>query len=449
MSATPADSSAPRRRPAVCVVTLGCPKNEVDSDRMAATMATSFDLVGEPDEADVVVVNTCAFIEAATEESIGVVLEFAGDWKRARPDRALIVAGCMASRYGNDLAASMPEVDAFVPVADEATIASVVARALGSSPVDATAPARSPGDAPARLAPGPSAYLQVSDGCHRRCTFCTIPAIRGPYVSRPLDELVTEAAALVAGGAREIVLIGQDISSWGRDLGGDATLADLVRALARVDGLAWLRLMYVQPDGITPDLLEAMADEPVVCRYLDMPLQHASREVLRRMGRSGDAAEFARLIGVVRHLLPGVALRTTLIAGFPGESADDARRLEDFIEEAALDYVGVFPFSPEEGTTAVQLPDQVTKRTRVARAQRLRDRADAIGVERVARHIGEVLEVLVEGLDEDGDPYGRHRGQAPEIDGVVLLDREVARGELVMVEIVDSMGYDLVGRITA
>jgi ribosomal protein S12 methylthiotransferase len=429
-----------RTGPRVAFVTLGCPKNEVDSDRMAAALGHGFTLVADDADADAVIVNTCSFIREATEESIAVVLEYAGGWKAARPGRVLLVAGCMPSRYGADLVVEMPEVDAFVPVADEPGLPALLARLLGA---DATlAP-----DAPSRLAGGPSAYLKIADGCHRACAFCTIPSIRGEYRSRPVDELVAEASGLVRAGVREIVLIGQDTSSWGRELVGRPVLADLVRELAAVEGLAWLRLMYVQPDGITPDLLEAMASSPVVCRYLDMPMQHASRDVLRRMGRRGDAGEYLRLIGAVRDLLPGVALRTTLIAGFPGETRDDAKRLLDFVEEADLDYVGVFPYSPEEGTPAAAMPDQVPHRTRIARAQRLRDAADAIGVERATALLGRTLDVLVEGVDEDGVTVGRHRGQAPEIDGVVLLEGEHVPGAIVEAEIVDSFGYDLVGEV--
>lgn len=425
----------------VAFVTLGCPKNEVDSDRMAASLGEGFELVADLDDADAVVVNTCAFIREATEESIGVVLEVAGEWKSASPDRVLVVTGCMPSRYGDELSGSMPEVDAFVPVTEESALVEVLTRLTGATG------SVTPVGAPARLLPGPSAYLQVADGCHRTCTYCIIPAIRGPYVSRTADDIVAEATDLVAMGARELVLIGQDISSWGRDLPDRPTLADLVRRLSGVDGLAWLRLMYVQPDEITPDLLDAMASSPAVCRYLDMPLQHASKDVLRAMGRRGDASEFLRLIGVVRDLLPGVVLRTTLIAGFPGETREDAKRLLEFVQEAELDYVGVFPYSPEEGTAAAVMPDQIPKRTRIARAQRLRDAADEIGVRRVADRIGSVLEVLVEGLDEEGAPYGRHRGQAPEVDGIVLLDREVPSGEIVSVRVVDTLGYDLVGEV--
>lgn len=427
-------------RPRVAFVTLGCPKNEVDSDRMAASLAGTFDLVADIDEADVVVVNTCSFIREATEESIGVVLEVAGEWKEAREGRSLVVTGCMPSRYGAELTDAMPEVDEFVPVAGEGHLARVLCRLAGISEVATAAAA-------GRLAPGPSAYLQVSDGCHRACTYCTIPAIRGSYRSRPAREIIAEAHALVAAGARELVLIGQDISAWGRDLPDSPALADLVRKLANVEGLAWLRLMYVQPDGITPDLLEAMAASPVVCRYLDMPLQHASREVLRTMGRRGDAAAYLRLIGVIRQLLPGVTLRTTLIAGFPGETREDSKRLLDFVRDARLDFVGIFPYSVEEGTPAGSMADQVPARTKIARAQRLRDAADEIGFEKAADLVGRTIEVLVEGVDEEGRTFGRHRGQAPEIDGFVFLDRAVAVGAIVSAEIVDALGYDLIAEV--
>lgn len=428
---------------AVVFVTLGCPKNEVDSDRMAASLPEGMALVEDLDEADVAVVNTCSFIRDATEESIAEVMELARTWKPAREGRAIVVAGCMVSRYGAELADAMPEADALLPVADEAGLGRVIAGLTGRG-----APEPPAAGLPVRTTPGPSAYVQVSDGCHRRCTYCTIPAIRGDFRSVPADEVVSEATLLVERGAREIVLIGQDVSAWGRDLPGQPALADLVRRLAAVPDLAWLRLMYVQPDGITPDLLEAMASSPNVARYLDMPLQHASAPVLKRMGRRGSAAEYLRLVGVVRDMLPGVFLRTTLIAGFPGETKEDAARAQDFIRDAELDFVGVFPFSPEEGTPAATMPDQVAPRTRRERAQRLRDVADEIGTRRVAALVGSTIEVLVEGVDEDGEPFGRHRGQAPEVDGVVMLDRELPPGTLAKVHITDALGYDLIGEVT-
>jgi ribosomal protein S12 methylthiotransferase len=428
-------------RPAVCFLTLGCPKNESDTDRMAASLSSNYILVPEPEDADVVVVNTCSFIQGATEESIATVLGLA-EWRAGADKRRLVVAGCMPSRYGAELTRELPEVDAFVPVADESTLAEVLRDLTG---VAVGLPCFE------RLDAGPSAYLQVSDGCHRACTYCTIPAIRGDYVSRPADEIVAEAQVLIGNGVREIVLVGQDVSAWGHDLTDDielfaeTDLAGLVRRLARLEGIGWLRLLYVQPDGVTPELLEVMAAEPAVCHYLDIPFQHAASGVLHRMGRKGSGGEYLRLLGVIRSFVPDICLRTTLIAGFPGETDADVEALLAFLDDAQLDYVGVFPFSPEEGTRAAELPYQIGDRERVARAQRIRDAADIIGFDRAAAYVGRTLEVLVEGTDEDGTTVGRHRGQAPEVDGVVLLDKPVAPGEIVEAAIVDSLGYDLVG----
>ncbi|MEI7814316.1 MAG: 30S ribosomal protein S12 methylthiotransferase RimO [Coriobacteriia bacterium] len=426
--------------PGVAFITLGCPKNEVDTDRMRASVdGSAFRVEDDPGLADVVVVNTCSFIAEATEESIATILDLLGD-KSGGPSPKLVVAGCMPARYGEDLPALLPEVSAFVPVADESGLLEVLERLTGL-------PAYPDATAPTRTVSGATAYLQIADGCHRHCSYCTIPAIRGPYVSRPLADILAETRELVALGAREIVLIGQDTSAYGRDLVSTDTLADVVRAVAAVSGVAWLRLMYVQPDGITDDLLAAIAENPNVVRYLDMPLQHASASVLRAMHRSGDAAAFLDLVARVRLALPGVVLRTTIIAGHPGEGAADFATLLNFLEQASLDYVGVFAYSPEEGTDAAILPHQVPARTRRARAQRVRDAADAISVERATGLVGQVLEVLVSGIDPDeGVVVGRWRGQAPEIDGLVLLDRGEP-GQIVSARIVDSIGYDLEGEV--
>jgi ribosomal protein S12 methylthiotransferase len=428
----------------VHIVTLGCPKNEVDSDRMAARLtAAGLAVTPDLDSADVAVVNTCAFIAEATEESVETVLQLAAGWKAARPGRVLVVAGCLASRYGDSLAGELPEADAFVPVAGENGVVRLLEGLAGVEP--------SPRDAaePGRMPSGPSAYLKVADGCFRECAYCTIPYIRGGYVSRPLDELAAEARALAASGTRELVLVGQDVSAYGRDLGDEAPdLAAVVRTLARIDGVEWLRLMYVQPDGITPDLLETMASEPAVCHYLDMPLQHASREVLRRMRRKGSGDEFLRLLGVVRGYMPDIALRTTVIAGFPGETDTDVEVLEDMLLVARFDYVGVFEYSREEGTPAADMPAQVPSEVRRERARRLRDTADGVGFERAAEKVGSRVPVLALGT-EDGEPYGRTAGQAPDVDGVVYLDRELEPGTITHAEIVDAAGYDLVGEVRA
>jgi ribosomal protein S12 methylthiotransferase len=428
--------------PAIAFITLGCPKNEVDSDRMRAAVAGSaYTLAEDPSDADVVIVNTCSFIQDATEESVATVLEVASEWLPEREGRSLIVAGCMPSRYAGDLAAELPEVAAFLPVAEESTLLATLERVTG-------VPARAGAKGSAtRTVEGASAYLRISDGCHRSCAYCTIPSIRGPYVSTRLSDIVAEARELVALGAREIVLIGQDITAYGRDLDVEDTLADVVRAVAALPGVDWLRLMYVQPDGVTDDLLAAIAENSNVCRYLDIPLQHASKPVLRAMKRSGDASSFLDLIARIRAALPDVVLRTTLIAGFPGETREDVRELQAFMYAARFDYVGVFAYSPEDGTTAAELPDQVPARTRRARAQRLRDIADEVGFEKAAEKVGLTVEVLVEGVDEDeGVVVGRWRGQAPEIDGLVMLDAGTA-GQIVSAMIVDSLGFDLEGEV--
>lgn len=431
----------PLSEPRVAFVTLGCPKNEVDSDRMeAAAIGSGLSITTELEEADVVVVNTCAFIQAATEESIETVLGLAAGWASEREGRRIVATGCMVSRYGDELADAMPEVAALLSVAEEGRLAQVIGELFGTDVPELD-------DRPRRAAAGPAAYLQVSDGCHRACAFCTIPSIRGPYRSTPLDRLVEEAMALASAGARELTLVGQDISAWGRDLPGTARLADLVRELAEIDGVDWVRLMYVQPDGVGDDLLETMAATPEVCHYLDLPLQHASEAVLRRMGRSGSEEAFLDLLSRIRAALPDVALRTTLIAGYPGETREDIRVLESFLDEARFDYVGVFAYSPEDGTPAADLPDQVPARTRRARAQRLRDRADEIGFARALERVGTVLDVLVEGYDEEEDVVvGRWRGQAPDIDGVVLLDGGEPGG-IVPAAITDAFGYDLEGEL--
>jgi len=431
----------------VAFLTLGCPKNEVDTDKMRAAVANSrYAVVDDFDDADVVVVNTCSFIREATEESVAVVLEMASEWAPAREGRKLVVAGCMPSRYGDELDAAMPEVDAFVPVVGERAILEVLDKLVGA-PFRASDGVVDGSPATTRTVSGPSAYLQISDGCHRNCAYCTIPSIRGPYRSRPLDDILAEATELVDRGARELVLIGQDITAYGRDLASSHRLADVVRAVAALPGVTWLRLMYAQPDGVTDDLLAAMAENPNVCRYLDMPLQHASAPVLRAMRRSGDAETYLRLIERIRAALPDVVLRTTVISGFPGETRADALVLQRFLEAASFDYVGVFPYSAEEGTPAARMAPQVSPRTRRARAQRIRDLADAIGFERVASRVGQTLSVLVEGVDaDDGVVLGRWCGQAPDIDGIVLLDRGTP-GELVQARIVDAVCYDLEGEV--
>lgn len=425
--------------PAIAFVTLGCPKNEVDSDKMAAAVQSSaYRLVEDAAEADVVVLNTCSFIQAATEESIAEAFALASDWRPLKDGRKLVVAGCMVSRYGDELASAMPEADAFLPVADERSLTAVIEQLLG-------VPAAGEGSATvSRTMPGHTAYLKVSEGCDRRCAYCTIPSIRGSFVSAPSEAILTEARFLIANGAREIVLVGQDIASYGHDSAEGSDLAGLVERLDSIEGDFRLRLMYVQPDGVTDQLLATMASAQHVCHYLDIPLQHASAGVLNAMGRTGSPTEHLALIERVRRALPNVVLRTTMMAGFPGETEEQAAELEAFLAEARLDFVGVFAYSPEEGTSAAAMANQVPEDIRAERAQRLREVADTVGFDRAASLVGSVQRVLVEGVEED-ETVGRTCGQAPDVDGMTILEFDAPLGEFVNVRIIDSVGYDLVG----
>src|SRR5215470_4249485 len=388
-----------RRR--VHVLTLGCPKNQVDGELMTGVLVRGgHELVLDPEAADVLVVNTCAFIGPAKEESIDAILE-AARVKAARAGRRLVVTGCLAQRYADDLRTSLPEVDVFVGTGDLERIGEAIEAPAADAPVvyrgaQHVLPRH---DVSPRLRTGAwwTAYLKVSEGCDHTCSFCIIPKIRGRHESRPIDDLVREAESLAADGTLELNLIAQDLTAYGRDLPGDASLARLLRALAiRVPSVRWLRLLYAYPSSVTDELLEVMASEPAVCRYLDMPLQHASDRMLRAMRRERSGRALRELIAKIRAAVPGIALRTAFIVGFPGETDDDVRELCDFIEEIAFDRVGVFHYSKEEGTHAAtlrgHLPEGV-KRTRFERVMETQARVAA----RLARAaIGREVEVLLE-----------------------------------------------------
>lgn len=433
------------QRPYIHFVTLGCPKNEVDSDQMAADLvASGYKVTVDLAEALVVVLNTCGFIRDAVEESVAEALELA-EWRSLEEGRRLIVAGCMVSRYGDEFSESFPEADAVISLADRHTLSSVIATLVGPPRANEASASVAPQSTSATT---PHSYLMISDGCDRICSYCTIPSIRGRYRSKPFDKVVKEADTLVRSGAREIIFIGQDITSWGKDLQDDhRTLIDLVDAVSETSGLMWLRLMYCQPDGLTDELLQLVAHKPNICNYLDIPLQHVSSDILRSMRRSGSPDKLAALIANIRTLVPNITLRTTFITGFPGETRNHSLELMKFVEETGFDYVGVFPFSPEHGTAAHDLPNQVSSRTRIARAQKIRDLADASAFEKNAGYVGRYLSVLSVGIDEEGMYIGRWEGQAPDIDGVVILDRVVPVGQFAQVLIVDSLGYDLVGEV--
>jgi len=427
----------------VAFITLGCPKNEVDTDKMRAQIEQSaYALTDNIESADIVVVNTCSFIQDATEESIETVLETADVWLPKKEGRHLFVSGCMVSRYGKELEDSLSEVSVFLPVVDEHTLCEEIERITG-------VPARLQQYSETRTVQSSYAYVMISDGCHRNCAYCTIPSIRGPFVSKPLDEIVSEVDALSKKGVSEFILIGQDTSEYGRDLSSGETLIDVIEGVCALPHVSRVRLMYLQPEGVTDALLEAMSRLPKMCHYVEMPLQHCEKSILRSMNRSGDKDSFLGLIEKIRRFMPDVVLRTTLMVGYPGETDQDFESLLDFVKTVVFDYVGIFAFSPEDGTLAATLDGQIDEEVKSARLQELRDVADRIGWSKTNARVGRKETVLLEGYDEEGIIYGRSAGQAPDIDGVThvkfLHAASCVIGTYVEAEIFDSILYDLDG----
>ena len=429
-------------------ITLGCAKNEVDTDRMRALLAADgFEEASDVSDADVAIVNTCSFLESATSESIECTLELADEIAQCVRSVPIIMCGCVPSRYAGELADELPEVAAFVRHDEEDGIVEVVRRVLG---ID-HAPCLTPHVL--RTVEGASAFLKISEGCNRFCSFCAIPYIRGRYYSRPLDVLLDEARSLLEGGVRELVLIGQDTGIWGSDFAPKRTLADLLHALdavARPFG-AWIRVLYLQPEGMTDELIAAIRDLPSVLPYIDIPVQHCSKRLLKAMNRSGSPEELHALFGRLRSEIPGMVLRSTAMAGFPGETDEEADELAAFLQEEGFDYCSVFAFSPEDGTRAAKLPDQVPDDVKLERTQRLIDIVEQEGFSATASHIGEVVDVIIDGIDDTDDGFeliGHCWFQAPDSDGVVHIEQgEATVGDIVKVELIDSFCYELVGRI--
>ena len=445
-----ASMSEKKMAPSVAFVTMGCAKNDVDTAHMKSQLAEAgFVLEDDPEFADAVVVNTCSFIQTATEESIAAIFDAAG-LPNVEGGAPLIVAGCMPSRYGKDLEDELVEAKAFVPCAREDDIASIVAEALG---LDLAELAQSRAAASAACGATFSAhsedstvcaYVKISDGCDRFCSYCAIPFIRGRYHSCSYEEISADVAAAVAAGAREVDLVAQDTGRWGSDFEQPQTLADLVRGLAEEFPTTWFRLLYIQPEGLTDELLDVVAGHENICDYFDIPLQHVDPDILAAMNRKGSREEFEALAAHVLERVPDAALRTTLIAGFPGETEEQFEDLCDFVEEGLFDYVGVFPYSREEGTRAYNMPGQIDEDEKAERAQRIRDVADAVSAVKIAGRIGKQMDVLVEGRELDGQLFGRAMCQAPDVDGMTFVD-EGEIGEVRRVTIVDTLMYEMEG----
>lgn len=435
----------------VAFITLGCAKNEVDSEKMRAkAKAAGYRIEQDPENADAVVINTCSFIQSATEESLEAIFEAAGMENVASGGAKLIVAGCMPARYGDDLEVELTEADAFVPCSKEDDLSAILDALFGGSLKNASLNSESnanvssaSGEAVREDEPvSVSAYVKISDGCDRFCSYCAIPFIRGRYHSFALQDIEREVAAHVAKGTREIVLIAQDTGRWGQDFKEPSTLAALMGELAERYPSTWFRVMYIQPEGITDELLQTVASHDNICSYFDIPLQHVDKALLHDMNRAGSREKYLALAEHIRATVPEVTLRTTLIAGFPGETEEQFEELCDFVSEGLFDYIGVFAYSREEGTAAYDLPDQIDEDVKAERAQTLRDLADASCTPRIAQRIGREMDVLVEGREEDGQLFGRAMCQAPDVDGETYISAGNV-GDIVHVRIADTLLYEM------
>jgi ribosomal protein S12 methylthiotransferase len=436
------------------LLSLGCAKNRVDSEViLGGLISAGYHPEDDPLKAQLIVVNTCSFIESAARESIDTILELA-EAKENGACRLFVVTGCLPQRYGKKLAEAMPEVDLLLGTGTFHRLPSLLSGRQPGDPQEIhLEPPRFLMDAETpRVLSGPfySAYLKVAEGCSNRCAFCTIPAIRGPYRSRPLDDLLREADWLALQGVRELNLVAQDTTAYGEDLGSTPRLADLLDTLARTGLFSWIRVLYAYPQRLTGRLLEVIGTHPSICPYLDLPFQHASERVLRAMGRSGSPTEFLRLVEWIRAQLPTVTLRTTLMVGYPDETDDDFQELYEFAEKVRFQRLGIFAYSPEPGTAAARLGDSVPKRVKTRRLRKLAALQEKISLAYHRRLIGTTQPVLVEGPSPETELLleGRLASQAPEVDGRVLISSGLGRvGEIMPVRLTEAHPHDLVGEI--
>ncbi len=435
----------------VFLASLGCAKNQVDSEQMLALLRRAgWRVTRDPEEAAVIVVNTCSFIESAADESIDAILELAR-MKEEGACRRLVVTGCLPQRYRQAITEALPEVDVFVGTGGIDAIVDAVA---GTLPAGCYLPdparAATAGPLERVLEEGPTAYLKIAEGCDRRCTYCIIPRLRGRQQDRSVEELMAEARMLIAAGKKELVLVAQETTAYGRRQAGAAGLDTLLGELAALDRGVWIRLMYGHPASLTAEVIEAMARWDNICRYLDIPVQHASDRVLKAMGRAYGADHLRRLFTDIRDRLPGVSLRTTLLTGFPGETEDDFQRLLDFVKEIRFDHLGVFMYSDSDDLAAHALPAHVPVEVAEERRERLMELQLGISAQRMRRYVEKTIDVLLETPLEEGLYQGRGAHQAPEVDGMTIVKvapgkRGLKSGSFVPVRITEALDYDLMG----
>lgn len=437
----------------VCFISLGCDKNLVDSEVMLGLLRDrGFSLTNDEACADIIVINTCCFIHDAKQESINTILEMA-EYKKLGRLKALIVAGCLAQRYQEEITKEIPEVDALIGTTSQDAIVTVIDSVLENQSRNVFRDINYlalPETNRVNTTGGYTSYLKIAEGCDKHCTYCAIPKMRGDYRSVPMERLVKEAEYLAEGGCKELILVAQETTLYGTDLYGKKALPELLKKLAAIEGLAWIRLLYCYPEEITPELVQTIKEEPKICHYLDMPIQHASDHVLHEMGRRTSREELEELIAMLRREIPDVVLRTSLITGFPGETSQDHESLKEFVRNMRFERLGVFTYSKEEGTPAARRKDQVLKKEKVKRQKELMKLQQQIAFENAENMIGKKLDVMIEGrLVDEGVWIGRSYMDAPKVDGYVFLyaDGEYLSGDIVRAEIMEAKGYDLVGRV--
>lgn len=438
----------------VAFVSLGCDKNLVDSEVMLGILAEAgFEITDDEETAEAAVVNTCCFINDAKEESINTLLELA-ERKKNGQLKALVACGCLAQRYKKEIEEEIPEVDAILGTASIEDVATAVKAALQKEHYSSMRELDYlPAGDKKRISStgGYYGYLKIAEGCNKCCTYCIIPKIRGGYRSVPMEEVLSTARNLVADGAKELILVAQETTLYGKDLYGEKSLPKLLHELCRIEGVEWIRILYCYPEEITKELVEAMKSEPKVCHYLDIPIQHCSDTILKKMGRRTTKANLEEKIAMLRKELPDIVLRTTLITGFPGETKEDHEELCDFVRKMWFERLGIFTYSPEEGTTAAEMDGQIEEEVKEQRRDELMQLQQEIAFEHAENMLFQTVSVMIEGYIPSEDVYvGRTYMDAPGVDGYIFVESRstLVSGEFVNVRVTDARGYDLVGQIT-
>lgn len=440
------------------VVSLGCPKNLVDSETMLGLIhEENYEITNDPSEAEIIIVNTCGFIESAKEESINTILQMA-EYKKSGSCKYIIVTGCLSQRYAEELFNELPEADAIAGVEVYDEIGSIIKRVMNGerfmmlerSKPDVIYTSKETFLPRILTTPSYTAYLKIAEGCDNCCSYCAIPKIRGPYRSKPMEQVLKEAKALVDNGVKELIVVAQDTTRYGEDLpGGKLLLADLLKELNKIESLKWIRVMYCYPNNFTDELIETFASLDKVCKYVDLPLQHASNRLLASMNRYDTREEVETLLAKLRKRIPGIVIRTTFIVGFPGETDADFEELKEFVEQQRFENAGVFAYSQEEGTVAGAMPNQIPDEIKQERYHELMALQAQISEEIHKDTEGQTLEVLVEGIEEDGSGlhYGRSYREAPDIDGLVFIENpgDIKPGCFVKVNILQGFTYESVG----